>query len=185
MARLWLDPARDVLIGVNAMEEPGPSACFTGGREHDLAAGKTCSVATEEGLESVLRNRVIASRHRAGVRSLPRRGAAVTLCLALVSARCLENIGHEGPIVLEAPFASNRISFQVLAADMATDVRASKSLTGTSEGAALLVRKAHPENRSSTVRIPSAERLRPPMNEYADVWAEKTAEIRRMDGLLI
>lgn len=34
-----LDPARDVLVNVNAVGDPVPSARFMGGREHDLATG--------------------------------------------------------------------------------------------------------------------------------------------------
>ena len=66
------------------------------------------------------------------------RAAAVGFYLSLVTARCLELIGHEGPIIIEGPFARNRCFLMMLSVAAGCEVKAMDSATGTSAGAALL-----------------------------------------------
>lgn len=152
-----LDPTQDVLINVNALGAPVPSARFMGGREHDLATGGAYATPTEADLADVV---------QLGIHLLPavvpdtgpfrgqtarwigpepaigsaRRGAAVALYLALITGRCLSNIGHSGPVIVEGPFTRNRLYCQSLAEIAGCDVAAMQSATGTSQGAALLAR---------------------------------------------
>ena len=66
------------------------------------------------------------------------RAAAVGFYLSLVIARCLELIGHEGPIIIEGPFYRNRCFLIMLSVAAGCEVKAMDSATGTSAGAALL-----------------------------------------------
>ena len=55
-----------------------------------------------------------------------------------MTARCLELIGHEGPIIIEGPFSRNRCFLMMLSVAAGCEVKAMDSATGTSAGAALL-----------------------------------------------
>ena len=68
-----------------------------------------------------------------------RRSAAVGFYLALVTAQCLDLIGHEGPVIVEGPFARNKAFLMMLGAASASPVIPTASSTGTSQGAALLL----------------------------------------------
>lgn len=150
-----LDPDRDVLVNVNAFGDPVPSARFMGGREHDLATGVPYPAPTTVNQDAVLREGVMLlpavvsdsgpfRGHRARwIGSEPeigsaQRGAAVAFYLALVSAQCLDLIGHRGRIILEGPFARNLAYQRMLAAATGCEVCPQHSATGTSQGAALL-----------------------------------------------
>ncbi|MCK0150822.1 FGGY-family carbohydrate kinase [Marivita sp. S6314] len=184
-----LDPHLDTLINVTAFGQPAPSARFMGGREHDLATGGISAEPTAEDLHFVLSNRVMLlpalapdsgpfkGRVSAWVGEEPdtgtgRRGAAVALYLALVTAECLSNIGHDGHIIVEGPFAGNHLYLQMLSVAMAADVFRSSGTTGTSSGAAMLAlgeTKARPiTDHPITVRAED-ERL---LQDYAAVWRQ-------------
>jgi len=66
------------------------------------------------------------------------RGAAVALYLAMVTAECLTNIGHDGKIIVEGPFAGNQLYLEMLAVASGSSVDCAKGSTGTSAGAAML-----------------------------------------------
>jgi sugar (pentulose or hexulose) kinase len=68
----------------------------------------------------------------------PQRMAAISYYLAMISSQCLSLTGHDGPIVVEGPFARNRGYCIMLAAAMQCKVYAASSTTGTSTGAAML-----------------------------------------------
>lgn len=155
-----LDPTRDTLINVNAFGDPVPSARFMGGREHDLATGGSYPTPTDAALLSVLQGGVMLmpavvpeigpfmGRSSSWVGFEPavgsvERGVCTGFYLALVTAQCLELIGHRGPIVVEGPFAQNRPYRLMLAAATGSQVEASDSATGTSQGAALLALEGH------------------------------------------
>ena len=57
----------------------------------------------------------------------------------MVTAECLSNIGHDGAIIVEGPFAGNQLYLEMLAVAAKSDVYRSSGTTGTSSGAALLV----------------------------------------------
>ena len=68
----------------------------------------------------------------------PQRVAIVSYYLAMVTAECLSLTGHDGPIVVEGPFARNDGFCIMLASAMKCKVYAANSSTGTSTGAAML-----------------------------------------------
>lgn len=150
-----LDPRRDTLMNVNAFGAPVPSARFMGGREFDLATGGACPEPTDEDMRAVLAAGTMLMPsvvpetgpfQGAGMRwpsgeppeHTGQRGAAVAFYLALMTAICLELVGHRGDVVVEGPFARNRAYCDMLAAASNTDVERMKGSTGTSQGAALL-----------------------------------------------
>jgi len=154
--QMALDPDLDTLINVTALGTPAPSARFMGGREHDLATAGDYPEPTPADLEHILSNQIMLmpavvadtgpfkgqSAHWIGPEPAPgtgARGAAVGLYLALVTAECLSNIGHEGAIIVEGPFAGNQIYLDMLSIAARSEVRRSLGATGTSAGAALLV----------------------------------------------
>lgn len=182
-----LDPGRDVLINVNAQGAAVPSARFMGGREHDLASGGSYPEATEAALAEVLDQGIIltpavvpetgpyrgcCSRWVGPEPSIgsAARGVAVALYLALVTKRCLELVGHRGTIIVEGPFARNRIYLQMLSVSTGCEVTPMVSATGTSQGAALLIMAPASIQRVSACRTslqePEANRLK----HYADNW---------------
>ena len=150
-----LDPADDTLINVNAFGDPVMSARFMGGREYETVVGEFTVEPSDSDIEEVLKDDIMllpAVVPDAGPfmgmqscwKSLEpnlgsgQRAAAVGFYLSLVTARCLELIGHEGPIIIEGPFARNRCFLMMLSVAAACEVKAMDSATGTSAGAALL-----------------------------------------------
>ncbi len=119
-----LDPAKDTLVNVNALGDPVPSARFMGGREFEILIAGRHSMPTETDQMTVLRDRVMVlpavvegsgpfQGHAtywtpqepplgSGMRM-----AATSYYLALVTARCLDLIGHTGCVIVEGPFARN------------------------------------------------------------------------------
>ncbi|WP_428926810.1 FGGY-family carbohydrate kinase [Marinibacterium sp. SX1] len=180
-----LDPALDTLINVNAFGQPVPSARFMGGREHDMIMGGAYPEPGAADIDAVLDGHVMllpavvpetgpfTGRQARWLPSEPQggqRAAALGFYLALVTARCLALIGHDGPIIVEGPFARNGCFRRMLAAATGGEVLAMKGATGTSQGAALL---AGPD------RVMPAEALRdaPPagadaerMQRYVAAW---------------
>jgi sugar (pentulose or hexulose) kinase len=187
-----LDPARDTLVNVNAFGDAVPSARFMGGREHDLALGGTLTEATEAEILEVLTRRIMLlpalvpeTGPFAGAQATwsggepqsgsGQRSAAVGFYLALVTARCLELIGHEGPVVVEGPFARNTPYLRMLAVAAASPVVAESSSTGTSQGAALLARADGPAARSPPpLPAPDAD-AHALLSSYARAWRETVA----------
>jgi sugar (pentulose or hexulose) kinase len=56
----------------------------------------------------------------------------------MMTQTCLDLIASEGPIVVEGPFAANRLYLEALHTLMKRPVYASEATTGTAIGAALL-----------------------------------------------
>ncbi|MFY0635209.1 MAG: FGGY-family carbohydrate kinase [Vannielia sp.] len=185
---LPLDPGKDVLINVSAHGTAVPSARFMGGREHDLATGGPYPEATDAAISAVL---------DAGIMLLPavvpetgpyrgctarwigpepvvgsaERGVAVSFYLALVTRHCLDLIGHRGTTILEGPFAKSHPYVRMLSAATGCSVRPTISATGTSTGAALLVKR--PADRPSAVHKPPApDPADDRLTAYAKRWSE-------------
>ncbi|GGH42032.1 Sugar (pentulose or hexulose) kinase [Cribrihabitans marinus] len=185
-----LDPGLDTLINVTALGDPAPSARFMGGREHDLASGGPYPEPTPDNLEVVLANEIMLmpalaaetgpfNGYQTGwLGSEPEigtgeRGAAVALYLALVTTECLSNIGHEGAIIVEGPFASNRIFLEMLAVESGSHVSRASGTTGTSAGAAMLASGeafAPPFQHCSGSFNPERAAA---LQEYASLWKQK------------
>ena len=150
-----LDPARDTLVNVNAFGDAVPSARFMAGREQDMALDGRYVQADDRQIRDVLRARAMllpalvpetgpfAGRTARWRREEPvlgsaQRSVAVGFYLALVTAQCLELVGHDGPVIVEGPFAGNKPFLWMLGAAASAPVIPMDSRTGTSQGAALL-----------------------------------------------
>ncbi|WP_300038806.1 FGGY-family carbohydrate kinase [uncultured Roseobacter sp.] len=183
-----LDPNLDTLINVTARGHPAPSARFMGGREHDIA---TCGISNEPSLQDVqhvltkgimLMPAVTAESgpfkgHISGwVGPEPEAGtggraAAVALYLALVTAECLSNIGHDGKAIVEGPFAGNQLYLEMLAIATGSPVFAASGTTGTSAGAAMLVGSQSSMLVQNTQTIIRPE-LATQFHAYASLWQQ-------------
>ena len=151
-----LDPARDCLINVDALGQPVPSARFMGGREFSSFVEAGVEDCSNADIAAVLDKKVMLLPsvqsgsgpfpHRAAswlgdeaALSPPQRFAAVSLYLAMMSATCLELTGAAGPVIVEGPFAKNRVFGAMLIAATGRDVLAGAGgAGGASIGAALL-----------------------------------------------
>lgn len=155
-----LNPARDCLINVSALGGPVPSARFMGGRERErlmAAAGPPGQAPAGAGLAdeaAVIARQVMVlpavvqgsgpyPARQSGWTEAPRtpaeREVAVGHYLGLMTARCLDLIGAEGPVLVEGPFAANPWYCRMLATATGRVVRPSAARTGTAVGAALLL----------------------------------------------
>jgi sugar (pentulose or hexulose) kinase len=147
-----LDPTRDVLVNVNALGTPTPTARYMGGREFDELTQGRIAAPTVQDRRAVLEGlMILPSLHPEtgpfpGLRLFwtaePATDGARTLAAsyytALMAAECLDLIGALGPIHVEGPFGSNEDFMQMLAAITGRPVVASGQSAGTGLGAALL-----------------------------------------------
>ena len=188
-APVTLDPQRDTLINVNAFGDPVPSARFMGGREHDLLMQGGAPEPSGEDIADALRDgpmllpaivtetgpfqgRTARWIGREPAPGTGQRTAAVGGYLALVTAECLRLIGHEGPVLVEGPFARNRAYLAMLATAAGAEVHAMAGATGTGEGAALLVRDARGRGPVAQPPVLPSEAL----IAYANRWKTALAE---------
>ncbi|MGA1804124.1 FGGY-family carbohydrate kinase [Rhizobium sp. HT1-10] len=180
-----LDPGRDALANVDAYGRAVPSARFMGGREFEVLTktiGEIPPEAAEQALAGVVeRGLMLLPNVVPGSGPFPgrtmrwmndegatasERSAAASLYLALMTQSCLDLIGAGGRILVEGPFALNRIYVAALAALTGLDVVALPGSTGTSLGAALLtgiVPKTAPARLQEPSPLPSLSR-------YRDLW---------------
>ncbi|MEM8787182.1 MAG: FGGY-family carbohydrate kinase [Pseudomonadota bacterium] len=182
-----LDPARDTLVNVNAFGKAVPSARFMGGREHDIAVGETPADADVKHMMDVLTRATMllpavvpqtgpfagqqARWHGAEPQlGSGQRSATVAFYLALVTSHCLELIGHEGPVVVEGPFARNRAYLWMLGAATTSPVFPMNSTTGTSQGAALLVVADEYYGQEKEANPAPEGRLATLLPTYAEKW---------------
>jgi sugar (pentulose or hexulose) kinase len=188
--RVPLDPARDTLVNVNAFGDPVPSARFMGGREFEQIVGAAKLRAGSEAWSAVLSNSVMLlpsvssgsgpypARRFAWHPAEPVGGerlVAAGFYLALMTATCLGLIGADGDIVVEGPFAYNKAYLAMLAAATGRPVAVHQSSTGTSLGAALLVRSASGLLQSEPVQISSQAGA---MQSYAKQWLAAASQDR-------
>ncbi|MFH5774300.1 FGGY-family carbohydrate kinase [Paracoccus sp. NGMCC 1.201697] len=152
-AKAVLDPARDVLVNVNALGQPVPSARFMGGREYEIVRAGSDVTASDAGRAAALAAGAMILpavepdsgpfQRRAMQWSVPpgsaeARMAALSWYLAMMTDTCLGLIGARGPVFVEGPFARNPDYCAMLATLRPDGVRLARSATGTSAGAALL-----------------------------------------------
>jgi sugar (pentulose or hexulose) kinase len=184
--KVELDAALDTLVNVNALGNPVRSARFMGGREYDLAMGGPCPEPTEDDVRLVLEGRAMvlpavvsatgpfSGRKASWLNEPPagtgERAAAVGFYLALVTARCLELVGHEGPVVLEGPFAKNECYRRMLAVATGSDVLVTGGTTGTSQGAALLGVHSLPTGAIHTVAKATGSNATTEWTDYLMEW---------------
>lgn len=186
-----LDAARDCLLNVNALGDPVPSARFMGGREFStlIQGAEGC---TDADLAHVLDGAVmLLPSVQQGSGPFPQREhswvgdpallspgqrfAAVSLYLAMMSAICLDLTGAAGPVIVEGPFAKNRVFGAMLSVATGRDVLASSgNATGTSIGAALLAAEGvSPDISFAGISPPPA--LADSMLRHAEKWRQAAA----------
>lgn len=180
-APVALDPARDVLVNVNALGRLVPSARFMGGREHEIIRQGRDAVPTPADRAAVLRDGVMLlpavqggcgpfPDRAAGWTAEPatdgQRMAALAWYLALMTRTCLDLTGARGPVIVEGPFARNPAYLDMLAALSPEGVAVTASATGTSTGAALL---CLPDARPPAAR-PWTPRGEGGLDDYARRW---------------
>ena len=184
-----LDPARDLLMNVNARSEPVPTARSMAGREFDEITQGQIAAVDGATLATVLRQGVMAlpSLHpgtgpfpgqrfawRGGVEPADAgsRTAAAGLYAALTGAECLRLIGAEGPVIVEGPFGANAVFLRMLATATGRPVLATGAGAGTGLGAALLA-------GSLAAARPDPAPILPETGEewrsYAALWLDEVA----------
>ncbi|MEO1948511.1 FGGY-family carbohydrate kinase [Thioclava sp.] len=183
-ARKPLDPARDTLINVNALDAPVPSARFMGGREYELLREGSDAKPTPQACAKILaQGTMILPSAVPGTGPFPdhplewigeartpsERMAAIGFYLAMMTESCLDLIGALGPAIVEGPFASNPAYLDMLAALRPEGVKVAQSATGTSVGAALL---ALPENAPPKARSHQQPEQADALRAYFERWRE-------------
>jgi sugar (pentulose or hexulose) kinase len=176
-----LDPARDVLVNVNALGQPVPSARFMGGREYEIIRAGSNAVPQAADRAAVLAQGVmLLPSVQSGCGPFPdrqaswsadpategQRMAALAWYLALMTRTCLDLAGAAGPVIVEGPFARNPDYLDMLAVLSPEGVATAASATGTSTGAAML---CLPDAQAPETRPwprPEGEAL----PEYARAW---------------
>ena len=186
-AKVPLDPARDVLVNVNAHAEAVPSARFMGGREFERVAAHGEGPVTEADRMAALSRRLAllpavepnfgpfrgkAMRWTAQPATPGQRMVALAWYLALMTRTCLDIIGARGPVIVEGPFARNPDYLDMLAAICPDGVSVAMSATGTSVGAALLA--LGPQSPPQTKPRPAPPHA-PELRAYRDAWAAQLA----------
>ena len=182
-----LDPDRDTLMNVNAFGDPVPSARFMGGREFETVISGQFAQARDEDISGVLKDGVMLLpaidpgcgpfqgrgaewRGREPRLGSGERMAAASFYLALMTATCLDLIGHRGEIVVEGPFGRNAEFCRMLSAATGCRVVTAESATGTSHGAALLAMgqaTSDTPETEATVTETSED-----MRRYAGLWRD-------------
>jgi len=184
--RTDLDPTRDLLVNVNGLGQPVPSARFMGGREHDQIRQGSADPGSDADAAQVLARAVMllpavvsdcgpfqGRTHRwiGTAETDGQRAVALGWYLALVTAESLAVIGAQGPSLIEGPFSANPWFLRMLASATGRPVIPSPGRTGTAVGAARLFQTATPlPEADKTVILPS-DRLA----GYARDWRSRCA----------
>ncbi len=182
-----LDAARDVLVNVNALGQPVPTARFMGGREMEEIMGGRIVEPSEGDLAAVLEGRVMAmpSLHpetgpfpgkRFGwIGGEPQGGArmaAASFYAALMGAECLDLVGAEGQVIVEGSFGGNLAFLRMLATATGRVVHASGAGAGTGLGAALLAGPLAAKAAPAVEVVPETDPL---WTGYVKAWREAVA----------
>ena len=183
--KVSLDPLRDTLVNVNALGDPVPSARFMGGREFERLIGDGPRTFSPSDIDSVLARGAMllpAVENQSGpfqgrrahwtvdeARLTPgERYVVVAYYLALMTATGLAMVGARGPVLVEGPFAENRLYLDMLAAATGRSVEAVAG-TGTSIGAALLAGGVRSTQKPDHIRPASNFAA---LRRYWTVWRE-------------
>ena len=182
-----LDASRDVLVNVNALGQPVPTARFMGGREMDEIMGGRIVEPSPEVLRAVLEGRVMAmpSLHpdtgpfpgkRFGwIGGEPEGGArmaAASFYAAMMGAECLDLAGAVGPVIVEGAFGGNLAFLRMLATATGRVVRGSGQGAGTGLGAALLAGPLQARGPAAVEVLPESDPL---WTGYVGAWREAVA----------
>lgn len=182
-----LDAGRDVLVNVNALGQPVPTARFMGGREVEEIMGGRIGEPSDGDLAAVLGGCVMAmpSLHPGtgpfpgkrfgwigGEPSGGARMAAASFYAALMGAECLSLAGAEGPVIVEGSFGGNLAFLRMLATATGRVVRGSGQGAGTGLGAALLAGPLALKAAPAVEVMPEAD---PAWTGYVAAWREAVA----------
>jgi sugar (pentulose or hexulose) kinase len=182
-----LDASRDVLVNVNALGQPVPTARFMGGREIEEILGGRIVEPSGGNLRAVLEGRVMAmpSLHpdtgpfpgkRFGwIGGEPEGGArmaAASFYAALMGAECLDLAGAEGPVIVEGAFGGNLTFLRMLATVTGRVVKGSGQGAGTGLGAALLAGPLAVKAAPAVEVLPERDPL---WTGYVRAWQEAVA----------
>ena len=182
-----LDASRDVLVNVNALGQPVPTARFMGGREMEEIMGGRIVQPLEDNLRGVLEARVMAmpslhpgtgpfpGRRFGWVGDEPEGGvrmAAASFYAALMGAECLSLVGAEGPVIVEGAFGGNLAFLRMLATATGRVVRGAGQGAGTGLGAALLAGPLAVKSAQTLEVMPETDAL---WTGYVRVWRETVA----------
>ncbi len=155
-----------------------------GGREFELATAGLPSVSAEMELQAaaeiiktggmLLPNLVAGSGPfptsaggwRGDLSSAAEKRAAVSLYQALMTETCLENIGADGPIIIEGPFAANQVFLAALQELTGRTVLAAQGQTGTALGAAYLAGVDFRPGLQKVQSVPLG------LDGYAGIWRD-------------
>ncbi|HVY19742.1 MAG TPA: hypothetical protein VHA70_06630 [Bauldia sp.] len=187
-----LDQRRDCLANVDAFGHAVPSTRFMAGREYELLAGT--ATATEKAAERVIADHTMVLPtfapgtgpygnqtgrwlSRDGVMdptplAVAERAAAASLYATLVTEKCLELAGADGPVIVEGPLARNTLFLRALAQRVDRPVLARPDATGTTEGAALLALGADAKPAHGDDPEPAMP-LDIDLGAYARVWRQQ------------
>ena len=196
-----LNESRDTLFNVNAMGQPVASARFMGGREHELlihCEQDPGSLNEDSAYEAVFNARLQSEFNSVGmlmpsvvantgpypncpskwinepVGNTALRNGLVSLYLALMTAECLSLIGAQGPIFVEGPVSKDALYAQMLTVATGRPVAISGATTGTSVGAAMLIRA--PSGKPDSVFIKQNTDLQGFLEHYAQRWRAQLAD---------
>ncbi|MCL7999483.1 FGGY-family carbohydrate kinase [Brucella sp. 21LCYQ03] len=164
-----LDPKRDTLANVDAYGRVVPSARYMGGREFDMMTQGFSAPTTEtsdEVLSLVLERSVMALPSaipgcgpypdislrwlNAETASTEELYVAACLYAGMMTTTCIDLLSSNGPIIVEGPFATNRIYLTALAGFTKREVIAVSSSTGTALGAGILAGAKIPLTENTT-----------------------------------
>jgi len=187
-----LAESKDTLINVNAKGECVPSARFMGGRERDLF--QLSEPATAHAMDKLLdqfesmpllmpsavpntgpypnAKQQWIGRSLEG--DLDAQSCVATLYLALMTHECLILIGANGPTFIEGPLSQDSQYAQMLAAVTNRPVFLSNATTGTSAGAAMLIRP--PQSPPEYTSITLDDEKRGKLKHYARLWKQQLSE---------
>jgi sugar (pentulose or hexulose) kinase len=177
-----LDPARDTLVNVDAFGRPVPSARYMAGREFDVMTDGAPVTPDLAVVSAVLAGSAmafpafapgtgpfsnVAGRWTKDDLSPAAKTAVASLYAALMTEICLELLGADGASVIEGPFARNALYREALAAATGRPVQASDSATGTSAGAAQLVRR---KEKAAPIPTPPVQYDLSGFQRYRKLW---------------
>ena len=186
-----LDPARDCLANVDAFGHAVPSTRFMAGREYAILTEGSDAEPSEQDIARVIDEKIMALPTFApgtgpfgkakgrwtidpATLSPGERTAAASLYCALVTETCLSLAGADGPVVVEGPFARNRLILAALAQRIPRPIVAEPDATGTVDGAALLV--SGPDTVLQSKDAPPIAPLTVDLGAYADAWLRAAAQ---------
>lgn len=186
--RVPLDPARDVLVNVNALGAPVPTARFMAGREFEMLLPGGPAPVTPAEEDAVLDARLMAlpslhpstgpfpgqafAWYPAEPADAAARTVAASFYIALMGAECLSLIGADGEVVVEGPLGRNPAFARMLASATGRPVLLAGDGAGTGLGAAMLAGPLGGPGRTPRRVEPVTD---PRWKGYAETWRQAVA----------